>query len=338
MKNRFKVINIIILVIIIGIIINGCASTSILLMDQRGNKIIGSLAEKNFTEIGGIRQGYFVRSEDPENPVILFLHGGPGSPSLPFQIRREIPERIEKYFTVVYWEQRGAGISFSTSIDPATMTLDQLVEDTRQMTEYLQHRFGQERIFLMGHSWGSYLGIKTIGKHPEYYFAYIGIAQITNQIESERLAYDFMLQYAKERGDRRSVRNLQRFDRNAPEFPCLTYFNSVRSRLMNKFGIGMARNENLTPFRLGREVLFFNGYTFSEKINYQRGRSFSVEHLWNYDLNDNLFESSVNFAIPVFIIHGKWDYMVSYTLSREWFEKINAPKKGFANNWRLVAE
>lgn len=299
------------------------------LKDGEGNIITGSLAEKNFIEIGGIRQGYFVRAENPENPVILFLHGGPGTPSLSFQIPREISERLEKYFTVVYWEQRGAGISFCTSIAPASMTVEQMVEDTRQLTEHLQRRFGQERIFLMGHSWGTVLSVKTIEKHPELFYAYIAIAQVTYQRESERLAYDFMLQYAREIGDRRAIRNLERFDRNAPEFPCLSYLGSVRSRLMNRYGIGISREERLTTFDLAKNILLFNGYTFSEKINYLRGMSFSFDHLWDYVIEGNLFESSTSFKIPVFLIHGKWDYQVSYTLAREWFEKIDAPEKTF---------
>jgi predicted alpha/beta-fold hydrolase len=143
------------------------------LKDKEENVIAGSFAEKHFIEIGGIPQGFFLRSENPENPVILFLHGGPGSPELALLYRYEIPERLEKYFTVCYWDQRGAGMSFSNSIDTATMTLEQLIEDTRQITEYLKQRFKQEKIYLTRHSWGSFLGIKTVEKHPENYFAVV---------------------------------------------------------------------------------------------------------------------------------------------------------------------
>ena len=105
---------------------------------------------------------------------------------MPFLTPNELHERLEKYFIVCYWDQRGAGMSFSRSLDPASMTIEQMVEDTRQMTEYLKQRFNQEKIFIMGHSWGSFLGIKTVEKYPENYWAYIGIGQVTNQIESER--------------------------------------------------------------------------------------------------------------------------------------------------------
>lgn len=148
------------------------------LRDLEGKEITGSLSEKNSTEIGGMQQGFFIRSENPENPVILFLHGGPGSPELQIIIPFERSERLEKYFTVCYWDQRGAGMSYNKTIAPATMTVEQMVEDTRQITEYLQQRFNQDKIYLMGHSWGTYLGVKTIEKYPENYLAFIGIGQV----------------------------------------------------------------------------------------------------------------------------------------------------------------
>ena len=339
MKKVFKILGISLLSIV-GLLLIGVSIFLIIvavnspgrlepLKDSVGNEIIGVLAEKNFTEIGGIRQGYFVRAENPENPVILFLHGGPGSPSLPLQIPRELPvERLERYFTMVYWDQRGAGMSFCSSIDPETMTLAQMIEDTRQMAEHLRRRFNQERIFVMGHSWGTFLGVKTIEQHPELFHAYIGIAQVVYQIESERLLYDFMLQHAKETDNRRAIRDLQRFDRNAPDFPTTQYIMSARTTWMNEFGVGVIR-EGFHMRDFARDLLFFSGYTFREKVGYMRGSLFSLEHLWGYVIDNNLFETSTSFQVPVFITHGVWDYQTSYTLARQWFETIDAPDKAF---------
>jgi pimeloyl-ACP methyl ester carboxylesterase len=158
MKSVFKVIGIIVLSIVIIVAI--CCAVIALkspgklspLLDADGNEIVGALAEKQFAEIGGIEQGFFIRSENPENPVILFLHGGPGSPEFAIGYNYEQAERLEKYFTVCYWDQRGAGMTFDRTTDPATMTLNQMIEDTRQMTEYLKQRFHQDKIYLMGHS------------------------------------------------------------------------------------------------------------------------------------------------------------------------------------------
>ena len=333
MKKVFKIIGItllsIIVILLIGLFVLAVNSPGKLepLKDSEGKEIVGSIAEKSFIEIGGIQQGFFIRSENSENPVILFLHGGPGSPELPMIIPYEVSERLEKYFTVCYWEQRGAGISFSKSIAPATMNPTQMIEDTRQITEYLKTRFNQDKIYLMGHSWGSYLGVKTIEKHPENYIAYIGIGQISNQLESEKLAYDYMLQRATEIGDKAAVKNLQKFDKNAPDFPNLDYIMTVRSSLMNKYGIGFAHEDILTMTDMAKLILAFKGYTLSEKINYIRGMQFSQTGLWDNAVGDNLFESSTIFQIPVYIAHGKYDYQVSHALAREWLDKIEAPQK-----------
>ena len=334
MKKVIKIIGIALLsifgVLLIGIVVLAVNSPGKLdqLKNEDGNIIVNSLAEKHFIEIGGIQQGFFLRSENPKNPVILFLHGGPGSPELALLYRFETSEHLEKYFTVCYWDQRGAGMSFSNSIDPATMTLEQMMEDTRQITEYLKHRFNQEKIFLMGHSWGSLLGIKTIEKYPENYLAYIGIGQVTNQTESERLAYDYMLQHAMEINDKPAVKNLKKFNTNASDFPAMDYIGSVRSQLMNKYGIGIMHN-NFSMARLIKDMLFFKGYTLSEKMKFARGSLFSLTHLWNYVVSDNLFESSISFQVPVYITHGKYDYQVSHTLAREYFELLEAPFKSF---------
>jgi pimeloyl-ACP methyl ester carboxylesterase len=335
MKKVFKVIGITLLsvigVLLIGLVVLAVNSPGKLaqMKDKEGNVIVNSLAEKLFMEIGGIQQGFFLRSENQDNPVILFLHGGPGSPELAMlYLPYETSERLEKYFTVCYWDQRGAGMSFSNSIDIATMTLEQMIEDTRQITEYLKRRFNQEKIYLMGHSWGTFLGIKTIEKHSENYLAFIGIGQITNQVESEKLAYDYMLRHAMEINDKSAVKNLEKFNRNASDFPTMEYIGTVRSSLMNKYGIGIMR-DNISMAGLIKNILLFKGYTLSEKLKFIQGMSFSLTHLWDYVVEDNLFESSILFQVPVYITHGKYDYQVSYTLSREYFEKIETPKKSF---------
>ena len=296
------------------------------LKDTAGKVIAGSLVEKNFIEIGGIRQGFFIRSENLNNPVLLFLHGGPGSPELPYSVVYESPERLEKYFTVCYWEQRGAGMSFSKSVEPSTMTVAQMVEDARQMTNYLQSRFKQEKIYLVGHSWGSYLGIKIIEKIPENYLAYIGIGQISNQAESEKLAYDHLLKLVAERDDRNALEKLKQFDKKAPEFPSDDYMMNSRG-MMNKYGIGIA-HQNISMLNLIMNVMLFKGYTLSEKIDYTKGSLFSLQ-LFDNAKNDNLFESSPSFDIPVYIVQGKHDYVTSYALALEYLDAIDAPAKVF---------
>jgi len=282
------------------------------------------IAKKGWATIGGIQQGYFIRGENEQNPVILFLHGGPGSPELMMIKDTE----LEKYFTVCYWEQRGAGMTFSSDTDPATMITEQFVEDTRQMTDSLRKWYGTEKIYLMGHSWGSYLGIKTVEKHPELYHAYIGIGQVCHQLESERIAYDYIVAEARKAGDTNTVEAFEVYDKYATEFPSNDYLMKVRTNSMNKYGVGVKRKD-MSMFDVATDLLFYRGYTLKDKLNYINGMMFSLNNMFHKVIEDNLFQSSTHFDIPIYIIQGKYDYQVSYQLAKEYLDLIDAPQKAF---------
>lgn len=296
------------------------------LLDRAGKNITNSISEKGKVYINGVSQGFFIRGENLENPMILYLHGG--VPELPFILPRESGERLEKYFTVCYWEQRYAGMSYKQSINSSGLTLEQMVDDTHKMTKYLQQRFGKNKIYLLAHSWGTYLGVKTIEKYPDEYTAYIAISQITNQLESERLAYEYLRQHASAIGDAKSEKELKKFDRDAENFPCYDYLTSIRSELLEKYGVGTLR-EKSSISKLVNDVFKFKGYTISEKVNFGRGSKFHTKHLFPYLFADNLFESSISFTLPVYFLHGKFDQTVSYVLAQKYFEIVNAPHKEF---------
>ncbi|MCU0903389.1 MAG: alpha/beta hydrolase [Tabrizicola sp.] len=177
------------------------------LRDGDGNVIPGSLSERVTVEIGGIPQSMIIQSVDPANPVLLFLHGGPGMAE--FFMEQDYPTGLERHFTMVWWELRGAGMSFSSDIPPETMTMDQMVADTIEVADHLRDRFGQDRILLLGHSWGSYLGIQVAARAPDRFLAYVGMAQITHQLRSEVMAHDYLLGVYRARGDTAMVRKLE---------------------------------------------------------------------------------------------------------------------------------
>lgn len=282
------------------------------------------IATKGWAHIDGIKQGYFIRGENEHNPVILFLHGGPGSPELPMIKHTE----LEKHFTICYWDQRGAGMTFSSDTDPGTMTIGQFVEDTRQMTDSLRKWYGVDKIYLMGHSWGSYLGIKTIEKHPELYHAYIGIGQVCNQLESERLAYDYIVAEARKAGDKQTIKAFEVYDKYADDFPSNDYLLKVRSNSMNKYGVGI-KHKDCSMFDIAVDLLYYRGYTVMDKMHFLQGTMFSLNNMFHKIIEDNLFETSTRFEVPVYILHGKHDYQVSYKLAKAYLDSIEAPQKGF---------
>jgi pimeloyl-ACP methyl ester carboxylesterase len=174
--------------------------------DPEGNPVEGSIAEIEKVILGGQEQYIIIRGVDAAKPIMLFLHGGPGSPEVAF-IKHFNPD-IEKDFVMVYWEQRGAGKSYSKDIPPESMNMDQMISDTRELSEYLVNRFNREKIFLMGHSWGSLLGTLTAHKYPELYYAYFGIGQVGDQFKGEQISLRWAKDQAVERNDHKAVKTL----------------------------------------------------------------------------------------------------------------------------------
>lgn len=297
--------------------------------DANNQEFSSGISEKVYCDINGIKQGMFLRGEDSSKPVLLLLHGGPGSPEFAIGERGEDKNaRLEQEFVVCYWDQRGAGMSYHSDIDINTMTPEQAIEDTKEVTLYLKERFSQEKIYLLGHSWGSYLGVKTIKKYPEYYHAFIGVGQITKQTESEKLAYKYLFEEAKRRNDKKAIKNLKKFDVNAEDFPSQEYIAKVRLNLMNKYGVGMMHKDfSMLPMII--DILMFKGYTVGDKIGYARGMLFAQRTLFPYVTVANLFETSNKFEVPIYIFQGDYDYQVSQALTREYYEAIEASDKAY---------
>ncbi|MFX0079380.1 MAG: alpha/beta fold hydrolase, partial [Candidatus Hermodarchaeota archaeon] len=126
--------------------------------------------------LGDLKQWIFIRGTDQKNPVLLFLHGGPGAPLLGMSSSRKYDAELIKHFTVVHWDQRGAGKSFNRDIPVDSMTLDRFVEDCNELIDYLRNRFHTQKVFIVGHSGGTIIGIKTAHKYPEKIHAYVGVA------------------------------------------------------------------------------------------------------------------------------------------------------------------
>ena len=160
--------------------------------DEKGNQIEGSISEKIKIDINGEQNGLFINGKDVNNPVLLFVSSGPGTDD--YFLNEKYPDmHIEDEFTVCYWDYRGMGIVYDKNIDPVSIDLNTLVEDTASVTKYLMERFGQEKIYIMAFSGGTNIALKTIEKYPEYFYAYIAMAQVICCGEdNDTLIYQFM--------------------------------------------------------------------------------------------------------------------------------------------------
>lgn len=313
--------------ILAGVLLAYSPGKPIPFLDEKGKPLPGSISEKIRININGMEQGMFIKSKDKTKPVLLFLHGGPGMPN--GWINQRYPNVLEDYFTVCYWEQRGAGLSYSPDIKPETMTAEQLVSDTLEVTNYLRKRFGQEKIYLLGHSYGSFIGIQAAARSPQLYKSYIGMSQVARQFESEKLAYKYMIEYYSKAGDKGMLQKLEKFP--IPEmdsFP--NSFRPLRDEAMHKSGIGTTHDMKsvvsgvFMPVNLNRE------YTLGEKINLWRGKwSAHSTNLWNKMMEADLTKKVTKLDIPVYFLHGIFDYTVAYPLTKDYFKMIQTPMKGF---------
>jgi pimeloyl-ACP methyl ester carboxylesterase len=157
--------------------------------------------------LGGVGQWLLIRGVDRSNPVLLHLHGGPGSADI--SIARFFDAGLIEHFTVVHWDQRGAGKSFDPDIPPESMRREQFVLDTRDLASMLRERFGVAKIYLVGHSWGSEIGALAASRYPELFHAYVGVGQVVEKVEQERISYRFALDKAREAGNPRAIRELE---------------------------------------------------------------------------------------------------------------------------------
>ena len=283
------------------------------------------ISEKAFADINGLRQGMFIRSKDLANPVMLILHGG-----LPeYFLTERYPTGLEDDFTVVWWEQRGAGLSYSPGIPPETMTLDQFITDTLSVTDYLRTRFGKEKIYLMAHSGGTFIGLQAAARAPELYHAYIGVAQMVNQLRSEALAYEYMLGRLRDAGDSRMVRKLEAAPVTIAAGTPKGYL-AVRDRAMHRLGAGTTHDMKSVLSGIFWPSLTSSQYTPGEKIKLWRGKlSSGVSALWDEMLATDLARQVTELALPAYFFHGIYDYTVSYQLAKDYVEGLKAPLKGF---------
>lgn len=294
-------------------------------LDENGTKLANSISEKLFLEINGLKQGMFIKGKNLDNPIILYLHGG-----LPvYFLTEKYPTHLEDNFTMVWWDQRNCGISYSSGTSQNSVAIEQLVDDTIFLTKYLLERFNKKKIYLMGHSGGSFLGVYVIDKAPELYEAYIGMAQMSDQLHSEKLAYEFILNKYKEMNNQKKIdyfNSIKIYDQNSLPLEYL----KIRDDAMHELGIGTMRNMRNIVTGLFLPSLYFSEYTLSNKYHLWAGKSkFGISQNWERMIRTNLIETINDFKIPIYFFHGLYDYTCSYELAKKYFDKINAPIKGF---------
>ena len=237
--------------------------------DRNGQPLKNSIAEWRLVELGDWPQWLSIRGANRNNPILLFLHGGPGTSETPFLIKYN--SDLEKSFVVVSWDQRGAGKSYSIKIPPETMTVDRFIADTHELTQHLKEEFSREKIYLVGHSWGTLIGMRAAHRYPEDYYALISIAHTSDGHREELLTYQKVLEQARQSNNIKAIQELQRIGQpKNGRYKDGDKSLGIKLKWVRHFG-GAAFHNEKSIWPLVADVLTTPVYTFGEKLRYPKG-------------------------------------------------------------------
>ncbi len=274
--------------------------------------------------IGEGEQWILERSENIDNPIILYLHGGPGTSQM--TSNRRNTQHLEKYFTVVNWDQRGAAKSYKAIKEVGRMNINQFVEDTRELTRYLLKKFRKEQLVLVGHSWGSVIGAVTAARYQELYCCYVGIEQAVNMEHGEAVSYQWTLEQAKERDDSKVVRALKKI--GPPPYDGDWQRKTITERsCLARMGGEFHSSKNGALGYVLRNLIFSREYSLIDRVNFFRGILGSMKYLWPELLKADLAKSVPELKVPAFFMEGRFDYECPSNLAAEYFAQMKAPSK-----------
>ncbi|MGE8207208.1 alpha/beta fold hydrolase [Heyndrickxia sp. NPDC080065] len=319
-RKRFKIILCILCIFIILLIF---PSWTPKIRDDKGAVLPNSVSILEQIELDGIKQSILIRGKDKRNPIVLFLHGGPGYPQISYA--RKYQSELENDFIVVNWDQRGSGKSYHLGMSENDLQIDNLIQDTVELTEYLKQKFDQPKIFIAGHSWGSLLAIWTVQKHPEDFYAYIGIGQVANSPLGEQLSYQFALDEARKQKNKQAITDLESI--GSPPYKNPRKDTTLERKWVTAFG-GSERKSN-SYNELMKGIFFRPEYTWADGIKLALGDAFSRKVILPQTEDTDLFKTLPELNVPVYFCMGRYDYMTPSEVVYNYFEKLVAPEKQF---------
>ena len=294
------------------------ASTSAI-RDAGGDVIPGSVAELTRIDVNGHDLGLMIRGHSVDNPVLLFLAGGPGGSEYG-AMRRHLPE-LEEHFTVVTWDQRGSGTSYS-ELDPTdTITLEGFVDDTTEVTEYLLERFDTDQVYLLGQSWGTTLGVLAVQERPSMYRAFIGTGQMVSQLETDRIFYDDTLAWAEETGNDGLADDLRSI--GPPPYDDMLNYETALSHEEDVYPYDHSQNSEGGGQM--SENLFVSEYTLLDQLHVLPAFLDTFGALYPQLQDIDFRESAIEFEVPMFFVQGAHEAGGRAEMFDDWYPMIEAP-------------
>ena len=288
-------------------------------------RLNNGINEEMFVKIGGIKQWITIKGEDRNNPIVLFLHGGPGdalSPSADAMF-----SGWDKHFTLVQWDQRGAGRTYGKTGPSiaSTLTIDRMVRDGVEVSEFLTHELHKKKIIIVGGSWGSILGIHLAHTRPDLFYAYIGTAQIVNWQKGLSASYSRVLEMARASGDKQAITALTTI--GPPPWNSISkwpMYHKWEQTYQAKLVTAPA-----APTTISAEYA-----SAQERAQYAAADDFDFEHFWGLTLSGPLTRVDLpalgtEFEVPIFIIQGQEDLTAVPEFAKAYFDSLKAPRKQF---------
>ncbi len=287
--------------------------------DTDGRTLHGSIAEERRIELGGVPQYVLLRGRDRTAPLLVNVHGGPGMSERAFY--RYHNAILEDHFVVAYWDQRGAGKNFDRSLDPSGLTIDRMAGDLTELIDLLRAEFGQDKVLLLAHSWGTLISLEHLARRPDTVAAYIGVSQVTNPLRSEREGYEWLLAEADARGETRIAEELSEI---GPPPWTAEQFLAQRNHLYRLNGFYA---EPPSPFGMIRQWLATPEMGWTDLGAMFNAMPWTIGHLWEENQAWDAFATHRALEVPVYLMLGRFDHAVSPGLSQAWLEQLDAPAK-----------
>ena len=312
------------LVSILAVVLSQAFTFTPPITDANGSVIPGSIAALEKVELNGSQQWISIRGEDVNKPILLFLAGGPGGSQLVTE--RRALGALEEHFVVVNWEQPGAGKSFD-AVDHSTLTPERYITDGIALVNYMRERFDEDKVYVLGESWGSALGIWMVQRDPELFHAFIGTGQMVAFLEADQICYDFVLNLMQEQG------NLEKLEQLQKQGPPPYYGKGVALKesayLMETYQY-MNADPNISSDGFNTfQDLAGPEYGLYDKVNWVRGALVTMDavypQLWDVDFR----EQATQLEVPVYFLIGRHDVNAPTELAEQYFEILKAPHKEF---------
>lgn len=292
-----------------------------------GKPLPGSIATLEKVRLGGVDQWLIIRGHNVNKPVLLFLSGGPGASEAARVLR--FNQELEKHFVVVIWEQRGCGKSYPSLNPKSSLTLEQYTSDIIELSEMLCARFGEQKIYLVGHSWGTIIGVRAAQTRPDLFHAYVGTSQMVDVQETDQIIYEMVMEHSRKTGDNAFVQTLE--EQGKPPYFGKSPIRPYAKLFGREYAIYEASNIKDDEYRRDGDILLLMlkqpEYGWLDRVYYLLGlmNTFNAVYPQLQDMDFRIDAAQLN--LPVYLVLGRHDMNNPSRLPEEYFNILEAPSK-----------